>query len=109
MEPARTTVVKAFSIVFSLVLPFAMLPGVAQNQECAQRSEQLLLQLTEEASSSIEAMIEQQRQTLLKQGCDPQATGYDVKAEGLKLDQQLDFKPEGKGGFRLDKLIRIEY
>ena len=84
--------------------------GLAQTQECNLLSKQLLSQLEGRSSERIDAEAEQQRSMLRAQGCDPQLTGYDTEIEGMKLNQELDFKPESEGNpFRLDKLIEIEY
>lgn len=87
------------------------LPGGAQAQECRRLSEQLLQQLKADPASSIDidAEAEQHRRILRTRGCNPQSIGYDLGIEEMKINRELDFKPDKKKPFRLDKLIEIEY
>ncbi|MCT0200980.1 hypothetical protein KQ302_07415 [Synechococcus sp. CS-602] len=101
---------KIVVFLFSLLLPGFVPPIVAQTQECMQLSQQLLTQLgSRSPTESMDATVRQQREILASQGCDPLSTGYDVEAEGMRLNQQMNLRPPGKDGFRLDQLIRIDY
>ena len=86
-------------------------PVAAQTQDCNLLTKQLLSHLEGGPPQTLDAEAERQRSQLRAQGCDPQLTGYDTQIESIKLNQELDFKPEEKKGppFRLDKLIQIEY
>ncbi len=85
-------------------------PAAAQPAPCLRVTEQLLEQLKEASSSSaIDAMADTQRRTLLANGCDPEATGYNLGVEELKLNAELKPRPDGGPAFRLDELLRIEY
>jgi hypothetical protein len=57
----------------------------------------------------METLAEKQRQDLHSRDCDPQATGYDLGVESLKLNQELGTRPDEKVPFRFDQLIRIQY
>jgi hypothetical protein len=88
----------------------AAMPSAAQPAPCLRLAEQLLEQLREApSSSSIEAVAETQRQILIAAGCDPQATGYDLAVEELKLNAELKPSPDPGPAIRLDELLRIEY
>ncbi len=90
----------------------AALPAAAQTAPCLRLTEQLLdaLKAGEPTSPAmVDATAERQRRTLLANGCNPEATGYDLEVESLKLNLNLRPKPDEGPSFRLDQLLRIEY
>jgi hypothetical protein len=94
------------------VLITAALPAAAQTPPCLRLSEQLLEQLGQASPSSIEsidALAGQQRATLITRGCSPQATGYDLAVEELKLNTTLRTRPDQGPAIRLDEVLRIEF
>ena len=99
------------TLVACVVLSAGANRVAAQTQDCFLLSKQLLSHLEGGPPQALDVEAERQRSVLRAQGCDPQLTGYDTQVESIKLNQELDFKPEGKKGppFRLDKLIQIEY
>lgn len=103
------SLLKTRILILSLLLTAVGLPGSAQTQQCQQLSEQLLTQLDDGPTASIDTQAEEQRMILRSRGCDPQRIGYNYQIEAIKLNQQLDARPKKKKRFRLDKIIRISY
>ncbi|MCP9800832.1 hypothetical protein [Synechococcus sp. RedBA-s] len=100
---------KSIALIVSAAVAASGLPAAAQTLACTRLSEQLLKQLGTGPSQTLEARSEQQRQVLRTQNCDPQATGYDVEAESIKLNKQLGKKTEEKVPFSFGKMINIQY
>lgn len=102
---------KPIVLAISLLLTAMGPAATAQSQGCLQLTEQLLKELDVDAGpeASIDATAETQRRLLRSRGCDPQATGYEMGVEGIRLNRQLDPGPEEKRPFRLDQLFQIKY
>lgn len=99
----------SIALIVSAAVAASGLPVAAQTQACTRLSEQLLKQLGTGPSQTLEARAQQQRQVLRTQNCDPQATGYDLEAESIKLNKQLGKRPEEKVPFSFGRMINIQY
>ncbi|MEO1003706.1 MAG: hypothetical protein AAFX65_11420 [Cyanobacteria bacterium J06638_7] len=90
----------------------AALPAAAQTAPCLRLTEQLLDELkagSPTSPSMIDATAQRQRRTLTANGCDPEATGYDLEVESLKLNLNLRPKRDDGPAIRLDQLLRLQY